>query len=163
MVLRADCAQRTQVEMGVAELQRVERPAHGRAPVGEAPVPLFVLQRDAEAGASIVGIDRQVVRVQHVRLVRREAVHRAHETVAVERADRHPAFADRGDQHVDGDQVAAAPHARFERRHRCELCRGAQLTELDASPAHDLHRLGDRLEERPIEGDTDARRPAAPA
>ena len=95
VVAGTDRAERAQVEVGVAELQRVERPTHRRATVGQAPVALLVLQGDTESGASIVGIDGQIVRVQHVRLIRGEPVDRADQPVAVERSDRHAAFADR--------------------------------------------------------------------
>ena len=52
--------QRAQVEMGVAGLQRVERPAHGRAPVGQAPLPLALLEFHPQPCASVLGVHRHV-------------------------------------------------------------------------------------------------------
>ena len=141
--------------MGVAQLQRIERPAHRRAPVGQAPLALTMLQRHRQSRAAVVGIDRQVVRVENVRFMCGEAVHRTDQTIAVERTDRHAALADRGDQHVDRDQLArVAPHPLLEHAASERARQRCAARETRSSSAQDLDRLGHRFEERAVEGDT---------
>ena len=153
MILRTHCTERPQVEVRVAELQRIERPPHRRTPVGQAPLALAMLQGHTEPGASVLGVDREVVRVEHVGLVGGEAVHRADQAVAVEGADGHAALADGRDQHVDRNEFSiATPDARLQSRHGGELDRPFAVRGTRCSPPQNLHRLGHRVEERPDRG-----------
>ena len=80
----------------------------------------------------MIHIDGEVVRVENSRLVCGKAVHRANQTVTIERADRDTTFVDRRHEHVDRNHFdLVAPDTRFERWQRSKFGGSTQLAELD--------------------------------
>ena len=109
VIRHPDGAERPEVQVRIAHLQRVVRPAHVRDAIEAPRVAAALLQLDTEAESPVFMIDCHVVRVQHRRLTRRKSVDRAHDATVGECTDRHAALGDGSHQHVDRDCVAATP------------------------------------------------------
>ncbi len=126
-------AELVEVEVGVGELEGVERPAHRRDTVVHAPLGLATLELLAQASTPVVRVDGQVVGMEHPRVVGPKAEHRADHATFVESTEGHPTFLDTCHQHVHRDTViVAAPYEGLEGRQHGQFVGRAQHPDLDA-------------------------------